>query len=144
MKRTNVFATLALAFVVSMGALGWSAAVDAPRTLMSRDDYADGRRGIEARTRMALGACRAQEGVAKDICKAQAYADERVMMAELTARYHGTVAAAAEVRVAKVKARYDVERARCRARDGDAREQCLRAAREGRTREILARGGSTT
>jgi hypothetical protein len=142
MKRTKFFATFALAFVLSVAALGWSAAVDTPRTLMSRDDYLDARVGIEAQTRMAVGACRAQQGVAREVCRAQAHGEERVMLAELNARYHGTVAAADEVRIAKVKARYDVERARCDAHAPGEREQCLRAAREGRTREMFARGSA--
>jgi hypothetical protein len=144
MKRVTFLATFALAFLVSAGALGLSAAVDLPPTLMSRADYLDGRHGVEAQTRLALAACRGEQGVARDICKARVRGDERVMMAELIARYHGTVAAADEVRIAKVKARYDVERARCNARQDGDREQCLRAAREGRTREIFARGSSVT
>jgi hypothetical protein len=145
MTRTALFTTLFLAFAASAAALGISAAVDTPRTLMSREDYQDARRGIEAATRAAVGQCRALVGVARDICKAQARGDERVRIAQLQARYHGTVAAASEVEIARVRAHFDLERARCGARDGDERLQCLRAAREERTREIgRARLASTT
>jgi len=142
MKPTTFFATIALAGIVSAGALGLDAAVDSPPTLMSRGDYLDARHGIEAHTRAALAGCRGQQHVEREICKARVHGDERVMMAELIARYHGTVAAADDVRIAKVKAHYDVERARCNAREDSERAQCLRAAREGRSREIFARHAS--
>jgi hypothetical protein len=144
MKRTTLFVTLLLAMTASLAAMGISAAVDTPRTLMSRDDYRDALHGIEAATRAALGQCRALELVARDVCKAQARADERVRKAELQARYYGTVAAAQDVEVARVKARYDVARAECGARPADTRLQCLRDAREARAREIHARVASST
>ncbi|HWH41279.1 MAG TPA: hypothetical protein VNU21_15650 [Usitatibacter sp.] len=144
MKPTTFFATIVLGAVVSAGALGLDAAVDSPPTLMSRGDYLDARHGIEAQTRVALAACRGEQDVAREICKARVHGDERIKRAELIARYHGTVAAADDVRIAKVKAHYDVERARCNAREDSDREQCLRAAREGRSREIFARRASVT
>lgn len=145
MKRSTLLATLFVAFVTGVAALGIGAAVDMPRTLMSPQDYQDLKRGIEASTRAALGACRSLEGMARETCKAQARGDERVKKAQLQARYQGTVQAAAEIQVARVRAQYDVARARCSAQSGDERLQCLRAAREARTREMdLARVASTT
>jgi hypothetical protein len=59
-----------------------------------------------------------------------------VQRAQLAARYHGTVSSAAEVQQARVKATYDVARARCAAQVGDPRLDCLRAAREERNRAL--------
>src|SRR5690349_5722648 len=121
MKRTTLFLTLLLAVTASLAAMGISAAVDTPRTLMSRADYRDALRGIDAATRAALGQCRAVEMSNRDVCKAQVRADERVRKAELQARYYGTVSAAEEVTIARVKARYDVTRAQCSAKAEDAK-----------------------
>jgi len=144
MKRTTLLLTLFLAVTASLAAMGISAAVDTPRTLMSRADYRDALRGIEAATRAALGQCRAVEASNRDVCKAQVRADERVRKAELQARYYGTVSAAEEVTVARVKARYDVARAQCSAKAEDAKLDCLRMAREARAREIHAKVASAT
>lgn len=130
MKRTTVYATSFFAILLSVAALGISAAVNSPRTLMSRADYSEGKNAIEAETRMALAGCRESESSAKDICKSEARAEERVKEADLQARYHGTVAAADEARIARTKAAYDVAKARCGIHKGDERTECLRSARE--------------
>jgi hypothetical protein len=144
MKRTTLFISLLLAVTASVAAMGISAAVDSPRTLMSRDDYRDALRGIDAATRDALGQCRPVELASREVCKAKARADERVRKAELQARYYGTVAAAADVEVARVKAKYDIARAECGARASGERLECLRVARESRTRELHAKADSPT
>jgi len=144
MKRTTLFVTMLLAVTASVAAMGIGAAVDSPRTLMSRDDYRDAQRGIEAATRAALGQCRSEQVAARELCKAKARADERVRKAELQSQYYGTVAAAEEVQVARVKAKYDVARAECGARPSDARLDCLRSAREARAKEIHAKVASST
>ena len=112
MKRTTVYATYIIAVTASVAALGISAAVDAPRTLMSRADYSDGKRAIEAETRLGLARCREAEGAAKDLCRVQARAEERVKKADLEARYLGTVVAADDARIARTKADYEVAKAR--------------------------------
>lgn len=144
MKRTTLVLTPLLAVAASLAAMGISAAVDTPRTLMSREDYRDALRGIESATRAALGKCRNVDAGARDLCKAQVRADERVGKAELQARYYGTVSATQEVALARVKARYDVARAECSARASVEKTDCLRSAREARAREILAKAGATT
>lgn len=138
MKAATFLATSAFAIAASMAAVGIGAAVDTPPTLMSPADHAVLRKALEAETRLALAACRPLQGVQRDVCKAQARADERIKRADLHARYHGTFAAAEDAREARVKASYDVARARCGAQSGEDRMQCLRAAREERNRSIAA------
>jgi hypothetical protein len=131
MNRTTFFVTSGFAVLVSVAAIGIGAAVDTPRTLMSPVDYRVAKHAIEAESRLAIARCRAVEGSDKDICKAEARAAERVKKADLVARYHGTVVAAEEARLARVRASYDVEKARCGLRSGEQRSVCMRAAREG-------------
>lgn len=137
MTTTVVLTTSILAIALSAAALGISAAVDTPPTLMSPIEFAQMKRGIEAQTRLALGRCRDVEGAQRDVCKASARAEERIMKADLEARYYGTVAAQAEARTARVRAAYEVARARCTAQLPDERLSCMRAAREERNRELV-------
>ena len=142
MKRTNFYVTASFAALLCVAALGIGAAVDTPRTLMSKGDYTTGRNAIQSETRAALSRCRDQEGAAKDLCKAQVRADERVKLADLQARYHGTVLAAEDARTARAQASYDVAKARCGELKGDNRLGCLRTAREDKGKS-LARLAST-
>ena len=144
MKKTTFVLTAFLALLLSLGALGLGAAVDSPRTLMSRTDYNAGRKAIESETRAAFAQCRPLTGAERDVCKAQARAEERVKVADLQARYHGTVAAAEDARLARVKAGFDVARARCEAESGDSKPDCLKAAREDRARALAQARQATT
>ena len=128
-KRTTFYAALAGAFLVSAAAMGISAAVDSPRSLMSPVDYGEAKRAIESDARAAYAKCHDEEGQARDICRAEARADERVRKAELEARYRGTVGAAADAKLARAKAKYDVARVKCATEAGEDRLACLRAAR---------------
>jgi hypothetical protein len=129
MKRTTLHATIIGALALSATAFGISAAVGSPRTLMSPGDYSATRNAIEGGLRGALVKCRDLEGHATDLCKAEARADERIRMADLEADYRGTVAAAADAKLARAKARYDVAKVKCVAEHGDGKFACLRAAR---------------
>lgn len=144
-KRPALYITsFVLLCGASLAAVGIGATVDTPRTLMSRADYAEGRKAIEATSRQALGACRTVAVAERELCKARVRAEERIQRAELAARYHGTVAAAAEVKQARVKAGYDVARARCSSQLADDRTACLRAARDERNRALAEAAPSTT
>jgi hypothetical protein len=140
MKSTTFCFTLAFAGILSLAALGIGAAVDMPATLMSRADYQDARQEIEGQMRRAIGQCRPLQGTARTLCKAQVRADERVRVADLQARYHGTVAAAEDARTARARAAYDLAKARCADRGDEARLECLRGARSRMTEAMgLAR-----
>lgn len=144
MKRSTVVVLCTGAFLFSAAAFGISSHVDSPPTLMSRADYAAARQVIESETRQAVGRCRAIDGAARDLCKAQARAEERVKKADLAARYFGTVAAAEEAKIARVRAEYDLARARCATVAGAERGGCLSAARSEKARAIAeARPAST-
>lgn len=136
MKRSTVVVLCTGAFLFSAAAFGISSHVDSPPTLMSRADYAVARQAIESETREAIGRCRGLDGNARELCKAQARAEERVKKADLSARYLGTVAAAEEAKVARVRAEYDLARARCGTAGGAERGECLSAARAEKVRAI--------
>lgn len=140
-KRTTFYASLIGAFLVSAAAMGISSAVDAPRSLMAPSDYAEAKRAIETEARLALAKCH-DDGHARDVCRAEARADERVRKADLEARYRGTVGAAADAKLARAKAKYDVARVRCGIEHGEDRLACLKAARAEKTRALAESKGS--
>jgi hypothetical protein len=136
MKRTTLYISVTGALLFSAAAFGISSAVDSPRTLMSRADYSVGKNALQSATRNAIGQCRELEGSAKDVCKAEARATHRVKQAELDARYHGTVTAAADIEVARARARYDVAKARCSALISAERGGCMQSARADKVKAL--------
>jgi len=130
--------------VASVAAVGIGASLESPRSLMTRQDYAEAQKAADSETRSALAQCRSLEGAAKALCRATARADEHVRKAELEARYRGTVESESEVRLAKVRAAFDVARARCNERTGEARSTCLTSARTERARALAEARASTT
>jgi hypothetical protein len=128
-KRSTLYAVVVGALIVSAGAMGLSAAVDSPRSLMDKNEYAQSRKAIEADARLNLSKCRDVEGDTRELCRAEARADERIRKADLEASYRGTVAAAEDARLERAKARYDVARAKCADQRGEDRLACLKGAR---------------
>jgi hyperosmotically inducible protein len=136
MKRTTMYLSLAGALMFSAAAFGISSAVDSPRTLMSRGDHAAASKAIESETRVRLGRCRDAEGVSHDVCKAEVRAEERVKKADLDARYYGTAAAAADAKLARAKAHYEVAKAKCGGYSSDRRADCMQSARAEKARAL--------
>jgi hypothetical protein len=136
MKRTTLYASIIGALVLSAAAFGISAAVDSPRSLMSPLDYSTAKKAIEAESHAALAKCRDLEGQPQDLCKADARADERIHKADLDANYRGTVAAAADARLARAKAQFDVAKVKCEGAHGEGRFSCLRSARADKAKAL--------
>jgi len=143
-RRTWLYAGCLGSLLFSAAAFGLSFAVDTPRTLMARSDYVTAREAIAAQARAETGQCRELPPSARDICRAETRANERMRRAELDARYHGTVASAAEVQRVAAKARFDVSRARCNALDAQGRVDCLRSARAEESRALAAARPAST
>lgn len=132
-------ATVALVAV----AFGINAAMDTPRTLMSPGDHDLALRDIQRETRAALGGCRGLAETAREICRARARAGERIAKAELDARYFGTVSAAANARMVRARARFDVARAECMAGADGSRPGCLAAARADQEKALAKLASAT-
>jgi hyperosmotically inducible periplasmic protein len=136
MKRTTLYATIVGALLVSATAFGIGAAVDSPRSLMSPVDYGAAKKGIESDAHMAIAKCRDLESQARDLCKAEAKADERIRKADLEAQYRGTVAAAADAKLVRAKAQYDLAKAKCGDQHSEDRIACMRSARSDKAKAI--------
>lgn len=129
MQLTTLYASLVGALAVSATAFGISAAVESPRSLMSPVDYGAAKKAIEAEIRLSLAQCREKDGLDKEICKTEAQADERVRKADLEAQYRGTVVAAADAKLARAKAQYEVAKVKCSDQRTEEKLSCLKSAR---------------
>jgi hypothetical protein len=105
---------------------------------MSPSDFSTAKKSIESEGRIAVANCRDLEGQARDVCKAEARADELVRKADLEAQYRGTVMAATDARLARAKASYEVAKARCGNERGEDKLSCLRSARSDKAKALEA------
>ena len=114
MKTANAAASLVLAIFLSLtAALGIAAAGSAPPTLMSPADYSGELRTVRYDARVALAGCRSLvDPQERAVCRAEARATERIAVANLNARYRGTVSAAEEVRAVEEPAEHSLSAAR--------------------------------
>lgn len=101
---------------------------------MSPADYGEAKRGIESQAHIAYALCHELAGQARDLCRIEARANERMSKADLEAEYRGTVAAAGEARLAHAEARYLIASAKCSG--SPERVPCLRSARAGKAKAI--------
>ena len=129
MQLTTLYASLVGALAVSATAFGISTAVDSPRSLMSPVDYGAAKKAIEAQARTVFDHCRDMQGQEREVCKAEAKAEERIHKADLEAQYRGTVAAATDAKLARAKAQYEVAKAKCADQRYEGKISCLRSAR---------------
>jgi len=137
-RRVTTVALAACGFLLSATALGIGlrGALDKPATLMSPADYLAAKATIEDDSRTALDMCLIHEGTVLGICQAQAQAEARMHRAMLEAKYLGTVEAAESARQVKADAAYDVAVAKCEAREGKVRLECLRGAHVERIKQL--------
>lgn len=136
MQLTTLYASLVGALAVSATAFGISTAVDSPRSLMSPLDYGASKKAIESETRIAISLCGDKEGQDREICKAEARADDRVRKADLEAQYRGTVSAATDARLARAKAQFEVAKVKCADQRSEEKISCLRSARAEKSKAL--------
>ncbi|QJR10137.1 hypothetical protein DSM104443_01191 [Usitatibacter rugosus] len=140
MKRAHFLVSLGLAGIAA-GSLVY-AAVDGPRaTLMSERDYEAAARNIEKDVRKQRVHCASLAGYEASVCGTETQAQQSILMAELTARYLGTVSAQAEARKARIEGELAVDNARCEAFDNDSRNTCRQIAIDQRHAALRALDG---
>ncbi len=123
------------ALVLGVAALGVTAVLATPATLMAPSDYYAARTSIEARANADLDDC-AETGDARGACEAQVQAEARTRKALLKAQYLGTVKASLNARFEKVRGEFDIAVAECKLEESDARDDCLRIAREQKAQSL--------
>ena len=84
---------------------------------------------IEAQYNVDKARCDELAGNAKDVCKAEAKAKERVAKAELEANAKGTPKARYEAQVVRAEAEYDVAKEKCDDLAGNQKDVCEKEAK---------------
>jgi hypothetical protein len=132
MKKAILLVNLGVA-VLAAGTLVY-AAVDntAPSTLISEPAYRAARQAIDGDARVSAIVCKRLAGYELAVCLAEQSAEKKVQMADLEARYLGTVQARHSARITHYEAQYDVDKARCEAFSGEERDHCVMIAAETR------------
>ena len=128
---THVFSFKASLIVASMLALPLAQAAT-----MSKDAYKSGKDGISAQYKTDKAACAPMSANAKDICKEEAKAKEKVARAELEYGYTGKARDGTKVMEVKAKTAYAVAKEKCDDQAGNAKDICQE---EAKAKEKVAR-----
>ena len=121
---THVFSFKASLIVASMLALPLAQAAT-----MSKDAYKSGKDGISAQYKTDKAACAPMSANAKDICKEEAKAKEKVARAELEYGYTGKARDGTKVMEVKAKTAYAVAKEKCDDQAGNAKDVCRKEAK---------------
>ena len=127
---TTIAAAVSLAFCAAAGA-----------EIMSKPQYHESKKAIEAEYKGAKAACKKFTENAKDICLVDAKGHERVALAELEAAYAPSHKTQHDVRIAKANADFAVAKEKCDDKAGNSKDVCRKEAQSAR---IAARADADT
>jgi hypothetical protein len=120
MNRLNLTAlSAAICFALSTGAMG----------AMTKPEFKAEKEKISAKYKDEKAACKAMTANAKDVCMEEAKGHEKVAKAELDAQYKPSPRNDNDVRLAKAKAAYNVEKEKCDDRTGNDKDVCKKEAK---------------
>jgi hypothetical protein len=141
MKRAMWVALGTGALISSAAAIGIGASSFFVPQSISRAQFVSGLAAIDSQREQLLSRCEARVPAEREICRAEAGAEELVLTADLEANFRRTQESARAAQRARVEARYYVERARCASMGGARRDRCLigaHATRGGALLELAA------
>lgn len=96
---------------------------------LSKDEYKAGKTRISADYKAAKAACAPQSGNARDICREEAKATEKVALAENEYSYTGKVTDERKVRTVMADTTYAVAKERCDDMSGNPKDVCVKEAK---------------
>jgi hypothetical protein len=137
MRRAIIVALGTGAVISSAAALGIGAAVSSAPATMSYPEYQAALRGVESAREEAPSRCISGDAAAREICLAEATANEMIRVADIEESYRRTQPASRAAQRARIDARYQVERARCSSLGGFRRDKCLVSVHAARGRAML-------
>jgi hypothetical protein len=103
---------------------------------MTSSEYGAAKGQAAADYKAAKTRCDRVAGNAKDVCVAEAKAEEKKLRANAEAQYKNTDKARRDARIDSAEADYDVARARCGTKAGNDKDVCIK---EAKTAEIKAK-----
>jgi hypothetical protein len=96
---------------------------------MAKADYKSGKTSIGAAYKADQSACAAYAGNARDICREEARAKEKVARAQLEFDYSGKTNDQRRVHVARAESNYAVAKERCDDKAGNDKDVCVKEAK---------------
>lgn len=136
MQRVILVALGTVTFISGAAAINIGAIATTDESL-TRAQYDAVLGEIAAARPLAQARCDEEAGAGKELCRAQAEADEMLRAAEIEARFRRDQASARGAQFVRVEARYQVERTRCATLGGNNRDRCLVAAHATRGRALM-------
>jgi hypothetical protein len=137
MKRAILVALGTGTIVSGMAVISIGAAVNAEPPATSRAEYHAALAAIEAARPETLALCEQGAANTRELCRAQADADELVQVADIEATFRRDRESTRAAQRARIEARYQVERTKCAALGGFKRDRCQIAAHAVRGRALL-------
>ena len=129
MKHTTMLVVgLTTAALLGATGAGIGASVTSQPSLLSVEDYSALKTAINKVLDDEESACQALRPAARLECLAEVQSTANVQLAELEARYRGTVNAARKAQLVRIDAAYTMARAKCFGLAGFDRDSCIVAA----------------
>jgi hypothetical protein len=128
--NTTLRTAIALAFTACLAAPAAYAAT------MSKADYSAAKTRIGATFKADKAACDGMSGNAKDICREEAKATDKVALAELEYSYTGKPADQMKLRTVKADTAYAVAKEKCDDQAGNAKAVCVTEAKAVKTKAL--------
>lgn len=125
MKMKSLYAALAGALLLGTSTLAPAAA----NATMSRDEYKAEKERIEADAKSAKAKCKGMNGNTKDVCEAEAKANEKVAKKELEYKRNPTDRNQQDVEKIKAEAAYEVAKEKCEDQKGAEQSACKKQAK---------------
>ena len=116
-------------FKASLIVAGLLALPLAQAATMTKDAYKSGKDSISSQYKTDKAACDSMSANAKDICREEAKAKEKVARAELEYGYTGKARDGAKVMEVKAKTAYAVAKEKCDDQSGNAKDVCRKEAK---------------
>jgi hypothetical protein len=137
MKRSIYVALGTCSAVAAFAAMSLGTAASPATQTIGQMEYRAAIAGIDAAREKLLARCDEGAAAMKEICRAEAAADELVRVADLESRYRQSHGSARGAQRARIEARYQVDRAKCATLGGLKRDQCFISAHAARGRAML-------
>jgi hypothetical protein len=103
----------------------------------TRTEYESSLARVAARRAEATAQCQPLAANEREICRAEATAEEMLRVADIEERYQRTGRASREAQRVRIDAQYQVARARCQSLAGLQKDNCLIQAHAARGRALL-------
>jgi hypothetical protein len=136
MQRAILVALGAVTFISGAAAINIGAIATSAESL-TRAQHDAALEEIAATRPLVQARCDEDVGTGRELCRAQAEADEMLRAAQIEASFRRDQASARGAQFARVEARYQVERTKCATLGGNHRDRCLVAAHATRGRALL-------